>query len=246
MMDTRRTVLITGVSRRIGAHLASHYLALGNRVFGTYRQRTDDVVRLESRGMLAVAADLTHSADIADLIDFMAKHTQSLDAIIHNASVWYSDEQCAQVPSRIHELYQIHVTAPVALSEQLQFAFPAQSTDGRASRLIVFITDARCQRGENDHLHYMASKAAAESAARSLARKFAPHTRINIIAPGLIIFQPGDTAEKRDRRLKKNLLPFEPGAVAIAQTMDYLLQCSAVDAARITVDCGYSSCACKS
>lgn len=240
-MSPSRTLLITGVSRRIGAHLAAHHLALGNRVIGMYRQRTEEVDMLESQGMLAFAGDLANPDDILGLVDFIQNHTRILDAVIHNASVWYSDADCAQVPARVHELYQIHVTAPIALSEQIQSALPAKSVDGQAGRLIVFITDARCQRGEDDHLHYMASKAAAESAARSLALKFAPHTRVNTIAPGLILFQPKDPADKRAERLEKNLLPFEPGSAAIAQTLDYLLACPAVDAARMTVDCGYSA-----
>lgn len=240
-MSPNRTLLITGVGRRVGAHLAAHYLALGNRVIGTYRQRTEEVDRLESQGMLAFSGDLTNPDEIAGLVDFIQNHTRILDAVIHNASVWYSDADCARVPARVHELYQIHVTAPVTLSEQLQSALPAESVDGQAGRLIVFITDARCQRGEDDHLHYMASKAAAESAARSLALKFAPHTRVNTIAPGLILFQPKDPTDKRVERLEKNLLPFEPGSIAIAQTLDYLLACPAVDAARMTVDCGYSA-----
>lgn len=240
-MTTRRTLLITGVSRRIGAHLAAHYLALGDRVIGLYRQRTEAIDTLEKQGMLAFSGDLTHPDDITGLVDFVASHTEVLDAVIHNASIWVSDEDCAKTPALMNALYQIHVTAPVALSEQIQSAIPAQSADGQAGRLIVFITDARCQRGEGDHLHYMASKAAAESAAHSLALKFAPHTRVNIIAPGLIVFQPNDSADKRAARLEKNLLPFEPGCTAIAQTFDYLLACPAVDAARLTVDCGYSA-----
>lgn len=240
-MNPGRTLLITGVSRRIGAHLAEHHLALGDRVIGTYRQRTADVDRLESQGMLAFAGDLTNPDDLTGLVDFVRSHTQTLDAVIHNASVWYSDKECAQNPARVQELYQVHVTSPVALSERLQSALPARSADGQAGRLIVFITDARCLQGEDDHLHYMASKAAAESAARSLALKFAPHTRVNTIAPGLILFQPRDSADKRAERLEMNLLPFEPGSAAIAQTLDYLLACPSVDAARLTVDCGYSA-----
>lgn len=237
-MSPSRTLLITGVSRRIGAHLAAHYLALGNRVIGTYRQKTAEIETLVTQGLLAFEGDLTHVADQTRLLAFVQNATPTLDAIVHNASVWHDDKQCTENPALIHELYQIHVTAPVRLSEQLQRMLPAKSTNGEAGRLIVFITDARCQTGKNDHVHYLASKAAAESAARSLALKFSPHTRVNIIAPGLILFQPKDSAEKRKARLEKNLLPFEPGGVAIAQTLDYLLDCPAIDATRLTVDCG--------
>ena len=45
-MTPTRTLLITGVSRRIGAHLAAHYLAKGDRVIGTFRHETAELAAL--------------------------------------------------------------------------------------------------------------------------------------------------------------------------------------------------------
>ncbi|HQS03064.1 MAG: hypothetical protein B7Y07_12225 [Halothiobacillus sp. 24-54-40] len=240
-MTPPRTVLITGIGRRIGQHLAAHYLAQGDRVIGTYRNHTDTVARLEAQGLIALPCDLTQTVDLARLVTRITQLTTQLDAIIHNASVWFDDAECAADPNKILALYAVHVTAPVALTLQLHTALPAQSQHGQAGRLVVFITDAQCLNGGSAHAHYFASKAAAESAARSLAKKLKPHTRVNTIAPGLIMFHPHDTATERQQRLAQNLLPFEPSATAIAQTLDYMLACPALDGARITVDCGYTA-----
>ncbi|MGC8696902.1 MAG: SDR family NAD(P)-dependent oxidoreductase [Halothiobacillus sp.] len=240
-MNPPRTLLITGIGRRIGQHLAAHYLAQGDRVIGTYLRHTSDVAALEAQGLIALPCDLTQAAEVERLAAGIAEHTSTLDALVHNASVWFDDAQCAQDADKISALYTVHVTAPIALTLRLQQALPAESRQGQAGRLVVFITDAQCLSGGSEHAHYFASKAAAESAARSLAKKLKPHTRVNTIAPGLILFHPHDTASAREHRLAQNLLPFEPGAAVIAQTLDYLLACPALDGARIKVDCGYTA-----
>lgn len=237
-MNTRRTLLITGVSRRIGAHLAAHYLARGDRVIGTYRQETAELAKLREQGLHAVQIDLTDTAALSGLLDDIAAHTDRLDAIVHNASIWPSDSDCAREPHLISQLCQLHVTTPVQLTLALQHRLPAPSVDGRATRTVVFLTDSKVSAGNDGHLHYLASKAAAQSAMRSLAISLAPHTRVNAIAPGLILFHAQDSVEKRSKRLAKNLLPFEPGASVIAQSVDYLLDCPAVTGTTLTVDCG--------
>ncbi len=238
-MKVPRTILITGVSRRIGAHLAGHYLARGDRVIGTYRHETAGLAALRARGLHPIKADLAEPDTLPALIDTIAAHTDRLDAIVHNASIWPSDADCARDPTKIGQLYQLHVTTPVQLTLALQERLPARLTDtGLSTRAVVFLTDAKVPAGNRDFVHYLASKAAAESAMRSLALTLAPHSRVNAIAPGLILFHPQDTAEKRAARLAMNLLPFEPGAVVIAQTLDYLLDCPAVTGTTLRVDCG--------
>lgn len=239
-MNPPRTVLITGIGRRIGQHIAAHYLAQGDRVMGTYRQPSAAVAELEAQGLIALPCDLTRAADIDALVSHIQHHTDHVDAIVHNASLWFDDAQCAEDADKITAMYTVHVTAPIALTLKLQQAMPAESQQGQAGRLVVFISDAQSPHGGYAHMHYHASKAAAESAARSLAKKLKPHTRVNILAPGLILFHPHDTAAARQQRLAENLLPFEPGAAVIAQTLDYLLACPALDGARIAVDCGYT------
>lgn len=233
-----KSVLITGVSRRIGAHLAANLLAQGYRVIGTYRQQTAELAALIEQGLIAVPCELTDPEAPRQLSAALVAATSRLDAIIHNASVWYDDAACARDPAKYTELYHVHVTAPVLITEQLQRDLPAVAQNGQAGRLVVFMTDAHTYAGEADHLHYHASKAAAENAVRSLARRYAPHTRVNAIAPGLILFHPEDSAAYRTERLQQKLLPFEPGAQVIAQTIDYLLACPAINATTITVDSG--------
>lgn len=234
-----KVVLITGVGRRIGAALAEHLLSQGHRVIGTYRKHTPKLSELIERGLIALPCELTDPTAARALATAVADATARLDVIIHNASVWYDDQTCALDPNRCGELYQVHVTTPVQITEELQRLLPANDRQGRADRLVVFMTDTAARTGESDHLHYLASKAAAESAARSLAKRLAPHTRVNALAPGLILFHPEDDTHYRKQRLAQNLLPFEPGAGVICHTIDFLMACPAIDATTIRVDNGH-------
>jgi dihydromonapterin reductase/dihydrofolate reductase len=234
-----KIILITGVGRRIGAHLAAHLMNQGHRVIGTYRKHTPQLATLIDQGLIAVPCELTEPAAAQKLGAAVIAAVSRLDAIIHNASVWYDDTECALDPTKSAELYHVHVTAPVQITEEFQRILPVSDQAGRASRLVLFLSDTAAHDGEAGHLHYLASKAAAESAVRSLAKRLAPHTRVNAIAPGLIMFYPEDDEGYRARRLQQNLLPFEPGAHVICQTVDYLLACPAINATTIKVDNGH-------
>lgn len=236
---TGKVILITGVGRRIGAHLAEYLLSQGHRVIGTYRKYTPQLTALVDQGLIAVPCELTEPLAAEKLGAAIIAAVSRLDAIIHNASVWYDDIECALDPAKSAELYHVHVTAPVQITEELQRILPVRDQAGRASRLVLFMSDAAAHDGEANHLHYFASKAAVESAVRSLAKRLAPHTRVNAIAPGLIMFHPEDDEGHRTRRLQQNLLPFEPGAHVIGQTVDYLLACPAITATTIKVDNGH-------
>jgi len=102
-----RTILITGVSRRVGAHLATHLLAQGHRVIGTYRRDNDTIADLCRQGLIALPCDLNAPEAIGELVAKIQSKVETLDAVIHNASVWYDDRQCAERPERRAEMFHV-------------------------------------------------------------------------------------------------------------------------------------------
>lgn len=239
MSSRPQTVLITGVTRRVGADLAGHLLEAGHRVIGSYRRETDVLHALIDRGLIALPLDLLERERIEPFAREVAERVDRLDLVVHNASIWHRDEDCAADPGLATAMYTVHVTAPIELTEALQRTLPARERDdGQADRQIVFLTDAHIHEGEPNHIHYIASKAAIEGSIRSLALRYAPHTRVNAIAPGLLMFHPGDDPDYRRDRLARRLLPFEPGPGVVAQTVDYLMACPLINQAVIRLDTG--------
>ncbi|MDG4866964.1 SDR family NAD(P)-dependent oxidoreductase [Guyparkeria sp. 1SP6A2] len=234
-----QTILITGVTRRVGAHLANHLLDAGHRVIGSYRHDTDALEMLVEKGLIALPLDLLERDRLEAFAAEVAGKADRLDLIVHNASIWHGDADCAADPTLATAMYTVHVTSPIELTEALQRALPARERDdGRADRQVVFLTDAHIDEGDPEHIHYIASKAAIESSIRSLALRYAPHTRVNAIAPGLLMFHPDDDPAYRRQRLARRLLPFEPGPGVVAETIDYLLACPLINQAVIRLDTG--------
>ena len=90
--ENRRTALVTGGSRGIGAATATALAAHGNDVAFTYRNkraRADRVAgRITALGVraLPVQCDITHPDEMASLYRRIAEWTGTLDALILNAS----------------------------------------------------------------------------------------------------------------------------------------------------------------
>ena len=111
-----RTILITGVGKRIGFALANYFLAQGHHVIGTYRTHYDSIDELVSSGASMYACDLTCTNDIDELINcIIDKHT-SLDTIIHNASDWLPDNNGLTPTETMTRMMQIHVSAPYQIN----------------------------------------------------------------------------------------------------------------------------------
>jgi len=88
-MDTpnrRKTILITGCSSGIGLCVAQGLHTRGYRVFASAR-KAEDVARLESMGLEALALDLADSQSINTAVDEVLRRTGgTLDALFNNGA----------------------------------------------------------------------------------------------------------------------------------------------------------------
>lgn len=213
-------VLITGAGRRVGLHLARHFLAQGIPVIGTYRSE-----RPELDGLRELGADL-HYCDFYDeyqidvLIQTIQARYQRLRAIIHNASDWLTDQSSVPPVEVMRRMMQVHVSAPYRINlalEPLLLACKDEHAD------IIHFGDFVSGRGSRKHIAYAASKAAQDNLTLSFAAKLAPRVKVNSIAPALILFNEGDEAGYREKALGKSLMRREGGLDEVQAAVDYLL-----------------------
>ena len=101
-----RTILITGVGKRIGYALAKYYLAQGHHVIGTYRTHYDSIEQLGKLGASLHSCDLTDPDAIDKLVAHINQHHERLDTIIHNASDWLPDNNGLS-PSDIYKIVKV-------------------------------------------------------------------------------------------------------------------------------------------
>ena len=231
-MSSSAPILLTGAGQRVGLHCAERLLDDGHRLIVTYRQERDSLQRLRERGAITLFADFSSEAGILAFVETLKSHTDSLRAIVHNASQWLA-ETPGNEAAVFQQMFSVHMLAPYLINlhcaELLRASSPAD---------IVHISDDVVHKGSANHLAYCASKAGLESLTLSFAGKYAPAIKVNGIAPALILFNAEDDAQYRAKTLAKSALGIEPGAEVIYQSLRYLLDNPYVTGTTLTVNGG--------
>ncbi|QBF83764.1 dihydromonapterin reductase [Shewanella maritima] len=235
-----RTVLITGIGKRIGFSLAKYLLAKGHKVIGTYRTHYSSVEQLAKLGATVIPCDFCQEGAIDALIEQVSQHTQ-LDTIIHNASDWLPDNADMPPQQIMQRMMQVHVNAPyqinLGLSELLQ-ANAKLHDDCIGASNIIHITDYVAEKGSKKHIAYAASKAALHNLTLSFATSLAPAVKVNSIAPAMILFNESDDDAYKSKTLAKAILPKEAGNSEIHSLVEYLLSSHYVTGRSFAVDGG--------
>jgi dihydromonapterin reductase / dihydrofolate reductase len=232
MASSSAPVLITGAGQRVGLLCAERLLQTGQPVIFTYRSDRPGVQRLRDLGAVAIKADFSSQESVMAFIDRLKAQTQSLRAIVHNASEWLAEGIDDQGDAFL-SMFNVHMLAPYLINLHC-----AELLQRSALADIVHISDDVTRKGSSKHLAYCATKAGMENLTLSFAAKFAPHIKVNGIAPAMLMFQPDDDAQYRTRTLAKSALGIEPGAEVIYQSLRYLLDCPYVTGTTLTVNGG--------
>jgi dihydromonapterin reductase/dihydrofolate reductase len=214
-------LLITGVGKRAGLHLARSFLERGQRIIGTYRTRRDTIDELEAQGAELHRCDFYKEPEIDALIEAVQAGHGALRGIIHNASDWLPEQGDLPATDVMRRMMQVHVTAPYRINLALA---PLLKSAAGGTADIVHLGDYVSGRGSKKHIAYAASKAAQDNLTLSFATLLAPSVKVNSIAPALLLFNEHDEAEYRERALSKSLLEREGGLDELQRAVDYLFE----------------------
>ena len=220
--DRSAPILITGGGRRLGLYNALRLAELGYPVIVSYRTRHEAVDELEHQGVRVIHADFSAPAGIQRFIETLHDITPQLRAIVHNASAWVDDELLAGRPEAFAELVNVHMFAPYLINTECADLLLSQA-QGRP-RDIVHMTDFAVQKGSAKRAAYIATKAGLESMTRSFGKRFAPHIKVNAIAPALIKFNEEDDEAYRETALRKSVMRLEPGEEVVWQALLFILE----------------------
>ncbi|EJZ56586.1 Dehydrogenase [Pseudomonas fluorescens R124] len=232
MTTSSAPILITGAGQRVGLHCAQRLLEDGHRVIFTYRSERPGVQTLQDLGAIGVFADFSSEAAILAFIDELKTRTDSLRAIVHNASEWLAETPGSGAEA-FSRMLNVHMLAPYLINlhcaDLLKRSTPAD---------IIHISDDVTRKGSSKHIGYCASKAGLDSLTLSFAARYAPAIKVNGIAPALLLFNPDDDAAYRAKALAKSALGIEPGSEVIYQSLRYLLDNPYVTGTTLTVNGG--------
>jgi len=171
-----KRVLVTGASRGIGRAIALALASEGASVLVNYRRNreaAEQVVHTITRGggeAFCVAGDVGLTADCARLIEEATRRWGRLDVLVNNAGVL---DPIA--PGEVAEAAFTH-TLDVILKGTWTLCRLAAPTLRAAGGCIVNISSIAGVVGYPYAAHYALTT--------SLALEFAPHVRVNAVAPG--------------------------------------------------------------
>ena len=232
---TPEPILITGVARRVGLHLARTFLERGIPVIGTYRSERAALDELAEAGVELHRSDFYDESSVQALARAVLHRHGSLRALIHNASDWLAEGSGLPAGDVIWRMMQVHVNAPYQLNLALE---PLLLACGEPHADIIHVGDYVSSRGSSKHIAYAASKAAQDNLTLSFSARLAPKVKVNSIAPALVIFNDDDDEDYRRKARNKSLMQREGGLEEFQHAVDYLLDSSYVTGRVLPMDGG--------
>lgn len=196
----KKTVLVTGGARRIGASIAREFHREGARVLVHYRNSAEQAQQLikelntvRADSAVAIHADLLDPLAPAGLAEMVGEHGGRLDVLVNNASDFFATPFGSVSQVDWERLISSNLRAPFFLS---QAVLPLLKDSGG---LILNILDIHADKPLAEYSVYCVAKAGLSMMTRSLALDLAPEVRVNGIAPGAILWPAqGLSAEQKD------------------------------------------------
>ncbi len=187
---TRRSVLVTGGSRGIGAAVAAAFADQGDRVavhYGSSREAAEGVVAgLAGDGHAAVQADLTDAEGVRRMVDEAATALDGLDVLVNNAGVFVAHPPLATDFAEWQRVWSLTLATNLTGAANATFcALPHLMARGGGA--VVNVSSRGAFRGEPDCPAYGASKAGLNAFGQSMAQALAPHgISVGTVAPGFV------------------------------------------------------------
>lgn len=174
----KRSVLVLGGSRGIGAAIVRHFASEGASVVFSYAGSPDAAAQLSAEtGSVAVQAD---SAD-RDAVTKLVRDSEPLDVLIVNAGIALFGDALELDSDAVDRLFRINIHTPYHAAVEAARQMP----DG--GRIIVIGSVNGDRMPVPGMAAYAVSKSALQGLARGLARDFGPRgITVNVVQPGPI------------------------------------------------------------
>ncbi|MES1990905.1 MAG: SDR family oxidoreductase [Pseudomonadota bacterium] len=176
-----KTVLITGGTSGIGRAATEAFLREGATVGVNHVQQSAQFAEMERDGagqLIEMEADVSDATAVQTMVKTLVERTGRIDVLVNNAGI----SQIKPFLETTEEDWdRIIDTDLKSVFLCCRAAIPYLLVQGGA---IVNIASELALSGRAQFGPYTAAKGGVISLTRSLAREFAPHIRVNAVAPG--------------------------------------------------------------
>jgi 3-oxoacyl-[acyl-carrier protein] reductase len=199
-----KTALITGAGTGIGRSIALRLAAAGADIAINYSRSEKEALQTQREVEESGVRSLVYKADVADdgQVRTMVRKTIEtlgrLDVLVNNAGVTYFVDH-TDLEGLKEEYWDRIMGVNV---KGMFFCCRAAARELKKRKgCIINITSVAGLMGLGSSIAYAASKAAAISLTKSLARVMAPEVRVNSIAPGIVLTRWVEGQEDHVQRL---------------------------------------------
>lgn len=234
---TRRSVLVTGGARRIGAEIAQRFADAGWHVIIHYGASHSEAQKLCASLPSAetVCCDLADTSAARAMITELLKRAPDWRVLINCASIFRPDGADCLDEDVFDRSMAVNARSPAAMAQVF-----LSDRRTRAGRVVINVTDQKLENTNPDFFSYTASKHALAAATdmQALDGKAHADDRIYGLAPGAIL--PSHDQDPRETEVshRLNLLKRKTEAAEIAQAALWLAEGCMQSGETLFVDSG--------
>jgi 3-oxoacyl-[acyl-carrier protein] reductase len=182
-----RVALVTGGSRGIGRATALRLAEEGADVAISYATRVRDAeltvaeIQALGRRSLCVACNVGDAEDVRRMVEQTRTQLGPIELLVHCGAISNLKDHTELTADVWRETIDVNLTGTYLAV----FAVKDEMIARRFGR-IVTVSSVAALRPRKMQIHYASAKAGVIAMTRCCAEAFAPHVRINCVAPGLI------------------------------------------------------------
>ena len=184
----RKTVLITGASRGLGAAIARVFAKNNHNIILNYNNSETKALNLTEElkqynvEVLPIKADMTNEEEIKNMVNISLKQFKKIDVLVNNAGIAIDTTFEDKTKENFIKTLDTNLIGPFLISK-----YVGESMLKEKQGCIINISSTNGLETYYEYsLDYDASKAGLISLTHNLALHYAPYIRVNCIAPGWI------------------------------------------------------------
>jgi len=185
MVNTQKTVTVTGGSRGIGAGLVTAFLDRDYNVVANSRNISKSGTFEASDKLALVDGSIAEAATAAKIVEVAKNKFGSIDALVNNAGIYFSKHFTDYTIDDLRSLTSVNIEGFFFMSQLAIKEMVAQETGGSIVNITTTLVGHPIA-GINSAVP-MITKGGLEAVTRSLAMEYVKQgIRVNAVAPGIV------------------------------------------------------------
>ena len=187
-MESKKTVIVIGGARRVGAYLCEQFALKNYNVAIHYNKSESEALALQnkleslnnSNKIITVKADVSKEADVVNMFSYINEKFSAVDILINNVGIFPKQAEIENISAdNWDNILNINLRSHFLTAKEFG---KIASND---SRIINFASLGGLEIWKH-HILYNVSKAGVITLTKTLARELAPKISVNCICPGII------------------------------------------------------------